>query len=207
LCRALGEFTVPEASPALVRRVSETNDDATTQAAVEALAVLSTNLENTGRSFRDRDVVVDAVLAASTTTNSGVRNACGFTLGVLGGGKSVEGLLRLLGDPATDVRSNAALGLARLGQTDAYEALSEMLSRQDVVLSEKASADEMQSERYKRALIVVNALRGVTMLIDATNQPPPTGVTALIKDLQQDTVAEIRSSAAAVIKKISRIAE
>ena len=136
-----------------------------------------------------------------------MRNACGFTLGVLGGGKSVEGLLRLLGDPATDVRSNAALGLARLGQTDAYEALSEMLSRQDVVLSEKASADEMQSERYKRALIVVNALRGVTMLIDATNQPPPTGVTALIKDLQQDTVEEIRSSAAAVIKKISRIAE
>jgi hypothetical protein len=45
------------------------------------------------------------------------------------------------------------------------------------------------------------------MLIDATNQPPPTGVTALIKDLQQDTVAEIRSSADAVIKKISRIDE
>jgi hypothetical protein len=82
-----------------------------------------------------------------------------------------------------------------------------MLSRQDVVLSSKASADEMQSERYKRALIVVNALRGVTMLVDATNQPPPTGVTTLIKDLQQDSVAEIRSSAAAVILKINRIVE
>ncbi|MBT6054983.1 MAG: HEAT repeat domain-containing protein [Planctomycetaceae bacterium] len=207
LCRALGEFTVPEASPALVRRVIETNDDATTQAAVEALAVLSTNLENSGRSFRDQDAVVDGVLSASMSTNSGVRNACGFTLGVLGGEKSVAGLLRLLGDPATDVRSNAALGLARLGQTDAYETLSEMLSRQDVVLSSKASADEMQSERYKRALIVVNALRGVTMLVDATNQPPPTGVTTLIKDLQQDSVAEIRSSAAAVILKINRIVE
>jgi HEAT repeat protein len=207
LCRALGEFTVPEASPALVRRVIETNDDATTQAAVEALAVLSTNLENSGRSFRDQDAVVDAVLSASISTNSGVRNACGFTLGVLGGEKSVAGLLRLLGDPASDVRSNAALGLARLGQTDAYETLSEMLSRQDVVLSSKASADEMQSERYKRALIVVNALRGVTMLVDATNQPPPTGVTTLIKDLQQDSVAEIRSSAAAVILKINRIVE
>jgi hypothetical protein len=65
----------------------------------------------------------------------------------------------------------------------------------------------MQSERYKRALIVVNALRGVTMLVDATNQPPPTGVTTLIKDLQQDSVAEIRSSAAAVILKINRIVE
>ena len=83
LCRALGEFTVPEAAPALVRRVKETNDDATTQAAVEALAVLSSNLENTGRSFREQDKVVDAVVAASRSTDSGVRNACSFTLGVL----------------------------------------------------------------------------------------------------------------------------
>ncbi len=205
LCRALGEFTVPEAAPALVRRVKETNDDATTQAAVEALAVLSANLENTGRSFREQDNVVDAVVDASRSTDSGVRNACSFTLGVLGGEKSVESLFRLMGDPASDVRSNAALGLARLGQTDAYETLSEMLSLQDVVLSNKASADEMQSERYKRALVVVNALRGVTMLVDATNQPPPTGVITLIKDLREDPVAEIRSSATAVIKKINRI--
>ena len=205
LCRALGEFAVPEAAPALVRRVNENDDDPTTQAAIEALAVLATNLQNVSRSFENKDDVVAAVLATSTSTNSRVRDACGFTLGVLGGEKSIEGLFRLMGDPSTDVRSNAALGLARLGQTDAYETLSEMLSLEDIHLDKKVLDDKTQSERYKRALVVVNALRGVTMLIDTTKQAPPTGVIKVIERLQQDPVAEIRSSASAVIKKIDRI--
>ncbi len=206
LCRALGEFSVPEAAPALVRRVNANDDDLTTQAAIEAIAVLATNLQNAGRSFENRDDVVAAVLAATTSANSRVRDACGFTLGVLGGERSIDGLLRLVGDPSADVRSNAALGLARLGQPDAYDTLSEMLALEDVYLDEKTPDDKMQSERYKRALVVVNALRGITMLIDATNEGPPTGVIKKIEELQQDSVAEVRSSAKAVIKKIDRLA-
>ena len=206
LCRALGEFTVPEAAPALVRRVDANDDDLTTQAAIEAIAVLATNLKNAGRSFENQDDVVAAVLAATTSANSRVRDACGFTLGVLGGERSIDGLLQLVGDPSADVRSNAALGLARLGQPDAYDTLSEMLALEDVHLDEKTPDDKMQSERYKRALVVVNALRGVTMLIDTTNQGPPSGVIKKIEELQQDTVAEVRNSARAVIKKIDRLA-
>ena len=206
LCRALGEFSVPEASPALVRRVNANDDDPTTQAAIEAIAVLATNLQNAGRSFENRDDVVAAVLAATTSANSRVRDACGFTLGVLGGERSIDGLLRLVGDPSADVRSNAALGLARLGQPDAYDTLLEMLALEDVYLDEKTPDDKMQSERYKRALVVVNALRGITMLIDATNEGPPSGVIKKIEELQQDSVAEVRSSAKAVIKKIDRLA-
>ena len=206
LCRALGEFSVPEAAPALVRRVNANDDEPTTQAAIEAIAVLATNLQKTGRSFENRDDVVAAVLAATTSANSRVRDACGFTLGVLGGERSIDGLLRLVGDPSADVRSNAALGLARLGQPDAYDTLSEMLALEDVYLDEKTPDDKMQSERYKRALVVVNALRGITMLIDATNEGPPSGITKKIEELQQDSVAEVRSSAKAVIKKIDRLA-
>lgn len=206
LCRALGEFSVPEAAPALVRRVNANDDDPTTQAAIEAIAVLATNLQKAGRSFENRDDVVAAVLAATTSANSRVRDACGFTLGVLGGERSIDGLLRLVGDPSADVRSNAALGLARLGQPDAYDTLSEMLALEDVYLDEKTPDDKMQSERYKRALVVVNALRGITMLIDATNDGPPSGIIRKIEELQQDSVAEVRSSAKAVIKKIDRLA-
>ena len=206
LCRALGEFSVPEAAPALVRRVNANDDEPTTQAAIEAIAVLATNLQKAGRSFENRDDVVAAVLAATTSANSRVRDACGFTLGVLGGERSIDGLLRLVGDPSADVRSNAALGLARLGQPDAYDTLSEMLALEDVYLDEKTPDDKMQSERYKRALVVVNALRGITMLIDATNEGPPSGIIKKIEGLQQDSVAEVRSSAKAVIKKIDRLA-
>ncbi len=112
-----------------------------------------------------------------------------------------------MGDPSTDVRSNAALGLARLGQTDAYETLSEMLSLEDIHLDEKVLDDKTQSDRYKRALVVVNALRGVTMLVDKTNEAPPTDIIKVIKGLQRDPVAEIRSSSTAVIKKIDRMSE
>ena len=206
LCRALGEFSVPEATPALVRRVNANDDEPTTQAAIEAIAVLATNLQKAGRSFENRDDVMAAVLAATTSANSRVRDACGFTLGVLGGERSIDGLLRLVGDPSADVRSNAALGLARLGQPDAYDTLSEMLALEDVYLDEKTPDDKMQSERYKRALVVVNALRGITMLIDATNEGPPSGIIKKIEELQQDSVAEVRSSAKAVIKKIDRLA-
>lgn len=206
LCRALGEFSVPEAAAALVRRVNANDDDPTTQAAIEAIAVLATNLQKAGRSFENRDDVVAAVLVATTSANSRVRDACGFTLGVLGGERSIDGLLRLVGDPSADVRSNAALGLARLGQPDAYDTLSEMLALEDVYLDEKTPDDKMQSERYKRALVVVNALRGITMLIDATNEGPPSGIIKKIEELQQDSVAEVRSSAKAVIKKIDRLA-
>ena len=206
LCRALGEFSVPEAAPALVRRVNANDDEPTTQAAIEAIAVLATNLQNAGRSFENRDDVVAAVLAATTSANSRVRDACGFTLGVLGGERSIDGLLRLVGDPSADVRSNAALGLARLGQPDAYDTLSEMLALEDVYLDEKTPDDKMQSERYKRALVVVNALRGITMLIDAINEGPPSDIIKKIEELQQDSVAEVRSSAKAVIKKIDRLA-
>ncbi|MEC8737232.1 MAG: HEAT repeat domain-containing protein [Planctomycetota bacterium] len=206
LCRALGEFSVPEAAPALVRRVNANDDEPTTQAAIEAIAVLATNLQKAGRSFENRDDVVAAVLAATTSANSRVRDACGFTLGVLGGERSIDGLLRLVGDPSADVRSNAALGLARLGQPDAYDTLSEMLALEDVYLDEKTPDDKMQSERYKRALVVVNALRGITMLIDAINEGPPSDIIKKIEELQQDSVAEVRSSAKAVIKKIDRLA-
>ena len=69
--------------------------------------------QNANRSFDNQDDVVSAVgLPQTTSTNTRVRDG-GFTLGVLGGQKSIDGLLRLMGDSSTDVRSNAALGLAR----------------------------------------------------------------------------------------------
>ena len=206
LCRALGEFTVPEAAAPLVRRVTAEGDSETTQAAVEALAVLATNLTEAGRSFNDRKGVVQAVVQAASSADSKVRNACGFTLGVLGGEQSVEALLQLAADDNADVRANAALGLARLGNSEAYDTLAELLVTPDIETT-AASSDEEQSRRYKRVLLVVNALRGVALLIDATGEQPPGVVTKQVEKLQADKVAEVRSSATAMLTKISRLAK
>jgi hypothetical protein len=63
-----------------------------------------------------------------------------------------------------------------------------------------------QSRRYKRALVVVNALRGVALLIDATHEPPPGAVLDRVRELRQDAVGDVRSAAGEVEKKIERLA-
>jgi HEAT repeat protein len=203
LCRALGEFAVPEAAVPLVKRAGDANDPQTAQAAVEALAILSANLAAAGRAFDDPAAVAAAVLTASTSDIVSLRSSAAYTLGVLGGTKAVERLQQLVDDGGDDVRYNAAIGLARQGDEAAWKTLEEMLALPDAV---PAAGDQKgQAERYRRAMIVVNALKGVGLLVDATNRPPPAAVAKLITTLGGDPVADVRTSAAALVRRIDRV--
>ena len=182
LCRALGEFAIPAAAGPLVERASVLSDPQTARAAVEALAVLSTNLLASGRSFDDAAGVTSAVVAASLT--------------------------ELSGDSADDVRFNAALALARQGREESLETLAEMLALPDVSVAAGDAVDvAAQSRRYKRALVVVNALRGLALLVDATHEPPPRQLLDRVEQLTQDPVGDVRSSAAALLKKVERLSK
>ncbi len=209
LCRALGEFAIPAAAGPLVDRAGVVSDPQTARAAVEALAVLSTNLLASGRSFDDAAGVTLAVVAASRSDDLPLRSAAAFTLGVLGGPSAVERLTELAGDSADDVRFNAALGLARQGREESLETLAEMLALPDVADVAEAAGDTVdaaaQSRRYKRALVVVNALRGLALLVDGTNEPPPRQVLDRVEQLKQDPVGDVRSSAEALLKKVERL--
>lgn len=209
LCRALGEFAIPAAAAPLVDRASVVSDPQTARAAVEALAVLSTNLLASGRSFDDAAGVTLAVVAASRSDDLPLRSAAAFTLGVLGGPSAVERLTELAGDSADDVRFNAALGLARQGREESLETLAEMLALPDVADVAEGAGDTVdaaaQSRRYKRALVVVNALRGLALLVDGTNEPPPRQVLDRVEQLKQDPVGDVRSSAEALLKKVERL--
>lgn len=207
LCRALGEFSIPAAAGPLVDRARNLADPQTSRAAVEAIAVLATNLVAAGRSFGNSADVTTAVIAASRSDDVPLRSAAAFTLGVLGGDEALERLGQLSGDDVDDVRSNAALALARLGRVESYEALGDMLALPDVAPPAVASADAVaQSRRYKRALVVINALRGVAMLVDATSEPPPRQVLERVEQLTQDPLGDVRTSAAALLKKVERLA-
>jgi HEAT repeat protein len=204
LCRALGEFAIPAAVAPLVERASVPADPQTARAAVEALAVLWTNLVAAGRAPDDPAAITSAVIAASRNGTVQLRSAAAFTLGVVGGPGAIDRLLELGGDEAEDVRSNAALALARQGRPEAFDTLTQMLALPDI--PPPANANETaQSNRYKRALVVVNALRGVALLVDATHEPPPGHVVDRVRELTQDPVADVRSSAMAVVKKIERL--
>ena len=205
LCRALGEFAIPAALPPLVDQAARTADPQTARAAVEAVAVLWTNLDDAARQAADRDAIVRALEVASRGDDPALRGAAAFTLGVMGSDAAVERLVQLAADENDDVRYNAALGLARLGREECLDTLGEMLALDDLPVAADATAAQ-QSQRYKRALVVVNALRGVAALVDATGAAPPGAVVDRIEALERDPVADVRSSAAALLKKIERLA-
>jgi hypothetical protein len=202
LCRALGEFAVPEAAAPLIARAADTTDSQVARGAVEALAVLASNLAATG-GFPDPAAVTTALRTAATSDDAGVRSAAAFTLGVVGGTDAVVQLDRLVADPADDVRFNAAVGLARQGRTDAYETLEEMLALPDEPAT--AGDETAQAHRYRRALIVVNALKAVGLLVDASGSAPPAAVTARLTALRQDPVGDVRAAAAALSRRIERL--
>jgi HEAT repeat protein len=202
LCRALGEFAVPEAAAPLVERARDTGDPETARAAVEAIAVLTTNLSAAGMALPDRSVVTDALLAASRSDDAGLRSAAAFTLGVVGGAAADERLELLVGDAADDVRYNAAIGLARQGREAGYATLAEMLTLPDAPA--EPGDEAAQSQRYRRALIVVNALKAVGLLVDAGVMPPES-ITQPLAALDDDPVGDVRAAAAALAKKIERV--
>lgn len=208
LCRALGEFAIPAAAGQLVERATNLSDPQTARAAVEALAVLNTNLVAAGRSFDDAEAVAGAVVAASQSDEPQLRSAAAFTLGVIGGARAGERLGQLAGDSNDDVRFNAGLAMARQGRPEAFDTLAEMLALPDVAPAPDMAVDPAaQSRRYKRALVVINALRGVALLVDATHEPPPRQLLDRVEQLTQDPVGDVRTSAAALLKKIERLAK
>lgn len=203
LCRALGEFAVPEAADPLIERARDGDDPQTARTAVEALAVLSANLAAADRAFDDPAAVRSAVLQAAAADDQGLRSAAAYTLGVLGGDAALERLEELLEDAAEDVRFNAAVGLARQGSDASWDTLSEMLALPDPPAPKGDEA--AQATRYRRVLIVVNALKAIGLLMDESAQAPPDGVATLVASLGQDPVGDVRAAANAVAGKISRL--
>jgi HEAT repeat protein len=201
LCRALGEFAVPEAADPLLARAGDASDPQTAQAAIEALAVLAHNLRAAGRGFADPAAVTAAVLAAADSDDATLRSRAAYTLGVIGGPGAVGRLTALVADAEDNVRFNAAVGLARQGEPAAWDTLVEMLSLLDV--EAPAGDDARQSDRYKRALVVLNALKAVGLLVDA-RRSPPAAVAGRVAALRRDPVPDVRTAATALADKLER---
>lgn len=203
LCRALGEFAVPEAAAPLVARAADASDPDTAQAAVEALAVLADNLATAGRSFADPSAVTAVLLSAAGSDDAAVRSRAAYALGVVGGAGATGRLQMLLGDAADNVRFNAAVGLARQHDPAAWDTLAEMLALPDIEAS--PGDDVKQSERYKRALVALNGLKAAGLLVDAARAPPPAAVVERVTALRRDPVPDVRSAATALAAKLERI--
>jgi len=170
LCRALGEFEVPDGLPALLRAVE--SGPAAGQidvrcAALEAIAVLADRVgpEVLRRQARLMPVLLDASRAGDSTVARDpgrVAATAAFALGVQGGRDAQARLRQMLDDRRPDVRYNAATGLARQGDAAAMPVLVEMLGT-DIESSQETVSDP-SAAAHRRQLVWTNALRAVQRL-------------------------------------------
>ncbi|HEY4312233.1 MAG TPA: HEAT repeat domain-containing protein [Pirellulales bacterium] len=162
LCRALGEFSVPEAVPPLLEAAALTRseDIAVRRAALEGLAVFASHSPVAETPYQAQ---IDQVLGkAAADQDAQIRSVSAFALGVVGDQASREQLRQMLSDVYPDVRYNAATGLARCHDVAGLEVILEMLDP-DEQRSLKLEA-EGESREVKRSLIVENGLQAALAL-------------------------------------------
>jgi HEAT repeat protein len=181
LCRALGEFSTPEAAPALIEAAkSESVASTVRREAISALALLASNLGP--KEFRKNEKALAAIQTAAALrggdgddrkSRAELRSSAAFALGVIGGDESLGRLARMLDDADANVRYNAATGLARHGDDRAIPVLVEML---DPANDDAVGDEESDSGRvWKQGLVNINGVRGAEMLAEkneAANMKP-----------------------------------
>jgi hypothetical protein len=215
LCNALGEFTVPEVVPALLQAATtqKSSDEKYVRfAALKALAVFVEAQKVKAKTyprFADAEVM-DVFLKASHDDEPVIRSTSAFGLGAIGNDKSLDRLKQMVNDPYPDVRFNAATMLARSGNDAAVPVLVEMLDPDELagVEAEKESG----SREYKRATIIINALRAasdlakvnpkasVGPLLDAVNKLPRDKLPEQLKIQASETARDLEKIATGATK-------
>jgi len=211
LCRAIGEFRVPDGLPALLRAAKEERDPVEIEvrfAALEALATLAHNCgPETLRANRD---VIDVVLAASReqdessapapTMKDGtptiyrphaeLRAVAAFALGVIGGNEADERLRRMLHDPYPNARYNAATGLARIGDVECAAVLKEMLDPENphAIKDERFPNDQ---ER-KRTTVLLNGIKAALQLAETSPSADLSQVKESLKKLAESPLENVK---------------
>ena len=212
LCKAIGEFRVPEVATALVRAATterQLEELAVRRTAVEGLAVLASNVK--AEQLRSNPAVVEALLAASRDHDEGdqriaradLRASAAFALGVLGGQPALDRLARMLDDSYPNARYNAATGLARHGDERAQIVLVEMLDPNN---EQAISGEQREDGRVrKRFDVLVNGISAAARLAD-TNSSANLGPikSALDRLAQSDVQRSVRLQASEALHVLAK---
>jgi hypothetical protein len=212
LCRALGEFAVPTVQPVLLRASRlERNpaEIAVRRAAVEALAAHAVGV-GPGTLHDDASLVQTLIAtaqesgrdAADKTPREELRASVAFALGVLGSEPALAQLQRMLDDPSTNVRYNAATGLARHGHAAALPVLLEMLDpgNPQAVAGEVSAA----GRTWKREAVLTNAIRAAQQWAQRNPQADHEPLVAAVETLvTTDVTVSVRTLARQALPSLS----
>lgn len=184
LCRALGEFLVPDGVPVLILAAKPTEGDADLVVAhlpvrLAALEALSVTLGHAYEKQRKGDwsavpgEILPSLMAAADFRSDDsavqplatqVRMRAAFGLGLEGSDAALNRLERMMVDPSPDVRYNAATGLARNGDIRALPLLTDMLNPK---VTEGVNAEAiLEAQPAKRRNIYEAALLASEKLLE-----------------------------------------
>lgn len=204
LCRALGEFKVPDGLPALMQAASTVRDEKEEEVqrtALEGIALLADNVGADDKHFAENASLEKLLLDAAADDDPRTRSRAAVALGVIGTPKMVEKLQLMLADAYPDVRYNAAVRLAQRGDAAALDVLLEMLDPEETAGVDAEKNPENRD--FKRALITINALRAAGQLADKNPDADLDPLQAAVeKLLAGDASGEIRIAATGLLTKL-----
>jgi HEAT repeat protein len=230
LCRAIGEFRVPDGLPVLLRAAKEERnppENDVRYAALEAIATLAHNMGPESFAEQNRDAL-EAVLTASHEQDDSaaeaplrkdgtptifrpkaeLRAVAAYTLGVIGGEEANERLRRMLHDPYPNARYNAATGLARVGGAECIGVLREMLDPEN----EQAIKDERNpnDQARKRTTVLLNGIKAALHLAEVNPRADLAAVRESLKKLSESPLEnvpldrnKVKSAAVEVLRLMS----
>lgn len=204
LARALGEFRVDDGLPTLIKAATTQRDDRESdvrRAAIEGIALLADNFDTSDPRFVQNEELQQALVEAAGDADHRTRVAAAVAMGVIGGPTFVDKLHFMLEDTYPDVRYNAAVRLAHLGDLAAVDVLTEMLDQDETVGVEAEKQEDMRP--LKRSLITVNALRATEQLAGRNTTADLSALEAAVDKLRDgDMPAKIRVEATSALRQL-----
>ncbi len=124
LCRALGEFQVPDGLPALIEAAKTVRDEPeqdVRRAALEGIAMLADNVGPKQEAIAKNSKLEEVLLDAAADVDPRTRSVAAVGLGVIGTPDMIAKLHFMLSDANPDVRYNAAARLRKGAMRRLYQ--------------------------------------------------------------------------------------
>ncbi len=174
---ALGRFNIP----VVVQTLKEALSDPAEDVRLSALWSLGT--------LQARECA-DEVKKFLEADRSEFRKIAAYVLGAMGDASAIPSIQKLLNDPSHDVRWNAALALARLGNDGGQDILLQMV---DPALFSGLGMKESEIE-----IVRINAIKGLALI------QKPESIKILQSLSRQDNNLKIRQAAMDALSKINK---
>jgi hypothetical protein len=155
LARTLGLFDLPdEVTPALELAMQSENDREVRKNAIGSIAVMADRLSTAGQPLAVPGLS-EALIGVSRDTDPLIRQLCAFTLGLFPEAAARSRLEVMLEDSDADTRINAAVALARQGDSRGADVFKEVLA------AAGQPADAGSPMEYEQFLALKNCLAAI----------------------------------------------